>query len=275
MGCAHRMSERAGTYDGVLRMTQTRKKRKEDDYLASFQDVFEPKVGEKFPGGEVEEWENPDFLVKRPQDCLGIEITELVRQKHPAEKYRAAQKAGFCQKILDHARRLCEQWGVPPLWVTVWIIGSLDHMQGRDAQRRLSEKLASLVKEWCDAHPEDRDTVLKPEDTLPEIYQIVVWRLRSSGVHRWEWSPGGVWVSPVSVDSLQERIGRKDKKYGEYRRHCAECWLLIVGDPCDPAKGGDIRLDAAARTHKYQSQFDRIFFLQLHDVLVELDLADR
>lgn len=261
------------TYAEVLKMTQTAKKGHEKYYLDLLKQLFKKKLGQEFPSGQIVEFEKPDFLVKRSQGWLGIEITELVREKHPNEKHSPAEKAGFCDKIVGDARRLCEEWGVAPVLVTVWILRSLDHVRGTDARRRLSENLARFVKKWCDAHTGDEQAFLKPEDALPEIWQIHLWRPKVSlDYHRWMWKPGGVWVGAVHVDSLQKRISEKDKNYDEYRKVCNECWLVIMGDPCDPSKGADIELDPRTRTHTYMSKFDRIFFLQLFYELVELKL---
>jgi hypothetical protein len=307
-------------------MTQKRQKTKERYYLRLFSDLLKKKLGEDFPLDQVVDHEQPDFVVARPQGSLGIEITDLTREKHPSEKYSAAEKAGFCDKIVDDARRLCERWGIPPLWVTVWIIGSLDHVRGSTAQRRMSENLARFVKRWCDEHPqeqqvsflisdmitarayktwrEEHPVASSPEqvalaarieewfdehpeyengsasllqedvsDALQGIWRIHVLRSKLSlDAHCWNRSPGGVCVGPIQVDSLQEAISGKDKHHDEYRRHCTECWLLIVVDPCDPAKAADIRLGSAAATHKYRANFNRVYFLQLLDELVELQL---
>lgn len=252
-------------------MTEVYQKKIEEFHFALFRDLFKKKLGQDFPSGQIVECENPDFLVKRSQGRLDIEITELVREKHPNAKYSAAEKVGFRDKIVGDARRLCEEWEITPLLVTVWIIGSLDHVRGSSARRELSENLARFVKQWCDEHTGSEQDFLKPGDALPEIWQIHLWRPRVSlDAHRWKWKPGGVLVGPVHVDSLQTRISEKDKNYEKYRRLCNECWLLIVGDPCDPGKAGDIGLDLRARTHKYRTIFDRIFFLQLLNELVEL-----
>ena len=241
--------------------------------VPSFSKSFsKKKLSEDFPAGKIKEHEKPDFLVKQRHGCLGIEITELVREKHPNEKYSAAERAGFCDKIVRDARRLCEQWGTAPLLVTIWIIGSMDHVQGSSARKELSENLARFVKQWCDEHTGYEQGFLKPGDALPEIWQIHLWHPKVSlDAHRWMWKPGGVWVGPVHVDSLQSRISEKNESYEEYRKACTECWLLVIGDPCDPSKGADIGLDAVAKTHRYSTKFDRVFFLQLLDELVELE----
>jgi hypothetical protein len=252
---------------------KTVRKAKEYADFALFKDLFQKEVGEEFPAGCVLQGEKPDFVVHQPQAPLGIEITELHREKGGTDRYTPAQKTGFSQKIVDDARQLCERWGVPPLWVTVWIIGGLGHVQGRRDRKTLSEKLASLVQQWSNANPQDSRAWLKPWDVLPEIFQIGIFR-RQGYEHLWEWNAGAVAVGPVSIDALQKRIGEKDNEFEEYRRRCNECWLVIVGDPCEPSMGADIGLDPAARTYKYRSKFDRIFFLQRLDNLVELELAD-
>lgn len=266
------MAKGPSKYASASQMKQEANKRKENCYLGLFQNLFKKKLGEDFPAGKIKEHEKPDFLVKQRNGCLGIEITEHMREKHPNEKHSAAERAGFCDKIVRDASRLCEQWGIEPLLVTVWIIGSMDHVRGAAARQRLSENLARFVRRWCDTHTGPQHATLKPEDELPEIYQMSVFRPSGSlDTHCWKWNPGGVCVSPVKVDSLQSRISEKNESYEEYRKACTECWLLVIGDPCDPSKGADIGLDAVAKTHRYSTKFDRVFFLQLMDELVELE----
>lgn len=258
-------------------MTQVYQKKKEESHFTLFRELFKKKIGQDFPSGQIVECENPDFLIKRSQGWLGIEITDLVRRKHPNAEFSAAEEAGFVNGIVQRAKHLCEQSGVPPLWVTVWIIGSLGRVRGRDARRKLSQNLANLVKQWSDANPGDSDVCLKPGDELPEVYQVGIFRGTLQGEvwlqqHNWKYSPGAVCVAPLSVDDLRLRIVEKESSYRKYLTKCRVCWLLIVGDPCDPAKGCDVRLNPEVASYIYRSSFDRVFLLQLLDELVEFKL---
>ena len=252
-----------------------------------------------------------------------------MREKHPNEKYSAVERAGFHDKIVNDARRFCEQWGVAPLLVTVWFISSLGDVRGSAAQRTLSAHLARFVKQWCDEDPQEEEVSFVISDMIlargykrwreehpvpsnPDQVALAghikkwfdhhpqyengcasllqedisnalhgIWRIHIHrprvllNSHVWKWNPGGVFVGPISIESLQARLNAKDEDYEEYRRHFTECWLIIVGAPCDPAKASDINLGESVKTFNYRSRFNRVFFLQLYYELLELELLHK
>jgi hypothetical protein len=113
------------------------------------------------------------------------------------------------------------------------------------------------------------------DNPLPEVWRIGIEppnkaSTKSLASHTWEWKPGAVVDSLLSVDQIQARITEKNKRYEEYRRNCDECWLIMVGDSYDYKMGSDISLNPSVVTHLYDSRFQRVFYLQLYDVLTEL-----
>ena len=261
-----------GRSGGIGQMTRSSQKLHESLYLDQFRDYLKRDIGEGFPPGVIQDHEHPDFLVTRSAGVLGIEVTTLVRQRRPNALHSEAEQAGFWRKIVCDAAHLCEKRGVPPLYVTVWVIGWLDRVRGRTGQSALSEKLATFVQAWCERSPKQYETV-EPGDELPEITIVRITRRRVSDRHEWRWDPGSVTVAPVSVNALQERIAAKDTEYQTYRACCAECWLVIVCDRNDHAMAADIDVWPETSAFAYKSNFDRVFFLQLYHRLVELHVV--
>ncbi|MBN2136753.1 MAG: hypothetical protein JW720_02995 [Sedimentisphaerales bacterium] len=225
--------------------------------------LFRNKLNEEFPSGSIHVRESPDFVIELPTRRLGIEIIEMVRSK------TVASQAGFRDKLVADAKRLCEEWSVKPLWVTVWIIGSFGQVEGRVAQKQFAERLAEVVRDGYEKLKTSHDSCHQLDDPLPGVRRIQI-HLLPKGEHRWEWNPGAVWVSSLSVEDIQTRVTKKNARYEQYRRDCDECWLVMVGDSCDYQKGSDISLNPLAITHPYDSRFERIFYLQLYDELIEL-----
>jgi len=231
--------------------------------------LFRKKLGEEFPPGNVVEQESPDFVVDRHMGRLGIEISEVVRSEP------VAAQAGFRDKLVRGAKRLCEEWGVRPLWVTVWIIGSFNQVQGRVAQKQFAERLAKVVQDGYERRMQDSAGYFVLDQPLPEVWRIHVAPLnetapKSLGGHYWEWKPGAVVSSPLSAGKIQARIRQKNSRYERYCQSCDECWLVLVGDSFDYKMGCDISRSPSVVTNLYDSQFERVFYLQLYDILIEL-----
>ncbi len=254
-------------------MTRRTQKISERQHLEVFRDILRKKLNEAFPDGDLVECESPDFIVKRAGNELGIEVTDLHRAKYPSEQYSQAQRVGFFRTIVEDARRMCEKEAIPPLWVTVWIFPEHFSSQGGDAQRNVSENLARFVMDWCNTHPEELSASLRPGEALPSVWQILVVRGESGvNTHQWQWKPGAHTVAPVGIDQLEVAIARKEGSYEGCRKHCRECWLVLVGNPFDPAKAADIRRAPETAAATYKSRFERVFLLQVPDELIELHL---
>jgi hypothetical protein len=60
------------------------------------------------------------------------------------------------------------------------------------------------------------------------------------------------------TDLLQRTIDAKAGKYKTYRKHCSECWLVLVADSSKPS--ATIHPDERSLAHEYRSPFERTYF---------------
>ncbi|MBL7153526.1 MAG: hypothetical protein ISS79_07395 [Phycisphaerae bacterium] len=237
-------------------------------YLEVLKHLFRKKLEEDFPPGNVLGQENPDFVVECAKGRLGIEMREIVRSES------VAAQAGFCDKLVRDAKRLCEKWGVPPLYVVVWITDLLNQVQGQVAQKQFAERLAKVLKDAYEGHRQDSASYFILDQPSDGLLSIAVTPLKegvikSLGGHLWDWKMA-VLDSPLLVGQIQAPITEKNNKYERYRRSCDECWLVMVGDPYDYKMGSDISRNPEVIRHFYDTRFERVFYLQLYDVLAEL-----
>lgn len=75
----------------------------------------------------------------------------------------------------------------------------------------------------------------------------------------WSVSGGGV-ITPLSADIIQKCINSKEIKAENYRKHCAEVWLLIVATGAGLSSMFDSRNEDFAQ-EIYSSSFDKVFLL--------------
>ncbi len=123
-------------------MSEATKKARELAYLERFRENFP-----SFPVGEVVPSEHPDFLVRRPGQWIGIEITEYhVREPDEVRGSSMRAREGTEDKVLRIAVRQHQSKGLPPVAVhTHW--NSHQIFRSRRVQE-LATDLADLVQEY-------------------------------------------------------------------------------------------------------------------------------
>lgn len=252
-------------------MTNLKQKNKEQFHF----DLFK-KLHKQLPNGILHHQckQKPDFLIEHSKGILGIEHTEIFKNKSPSQPYTPQEEEGFLKKIIDKAKIICEQKKVPALQVKVWF-NPIKHITGNKAQSKLSQSLAELIESWNkkNSYPHE---LLKPKSQIPEIFQIDIRRGTFDGQtwltsHRWT-KEGSGWVKRDFINELQKCIDEKNDKYEKYRKNCEECWLLIVADRSNPAQCFDIDFCGEVKTHSYYSKFDQTFYMEvMHEHLVKLN----
>jgi hypothetical protein len=235
------------------------------------------------PGGEG----RPDFIGEVSGETVGVEITEINIPKkiypggleeHEVAKWRIVnpvyktygktvrENEVTKQRIVDRACEKAEDAGLPPLRVSVYFTGNLP--RGREAS--LTERLCEIVQRCC---PEPGQEVeLSEEDGLSnEFWMLAIRNLVGEHVeHHWDYIEAGG-VETEFSSHLQEIIDTKSAKIPQYRQYCSMCWLIIaaLGDrPSSFYQAGE-----QVRTARYESGFDKVFFLNLaFGSVVELSL---
>lgn len=256
-------------------MTQVYQKKIEEFHFALFREILTQKFGERLPSAPKSP--NPDFILAHSGKILGVEHTTLRKRKLQTVNHTPQQQVAFQDKIVKNARLQCEKWGIPPLRIKVWF-RSTRHLKGGSDQQRVSQELASIVRDFAQKNKLNCFECFKPESAYSKIgikpgtINGKLW-LKS---HRWS-RVGGVCpkTSLISGD-LQKSINKKNAKYHEYRGKCDQCWLLIVADKSNPAQAFDITYDDQVLTHRYESKYDRTFFMEVTErSLVELNCSSQ
>jgi hypothetical protein len=83
-------------------------------YLGKFKENFP-----SFPKGEIIPDESPDFLVKVPNEIIGIEITGFYRQTSSSAKPPLQQRQSVRHKIIALAKTCYDHKGLPPVFAGV------------------------------------------------------------------------------------------------------------------------------------------------------------
>lgn len=213
------------------------------------------------PKVTVREAENPDFRFELPDHVLGIEIREVDKRTEPGSRSRR-QGEGEADKLVQAARRLCEEQGVPPVcvWVTFEDTSSLQ----KQNRSRLSRELASLVSKRLPAF--DTSVCLESDwrrSVLPdEIDRIRMFRTSSLAQHLWD-TPEADFFQEDCVRDFQFAIDDKQERLPEYLRNCRECWLLLAAEGLRPSSY--LAPDRRTRDHRYRFLFDKVFYFNFQE----------
>lgn len=207
-----------------------------------------------FPTGRLHKHESPDFLVRRRHETLGIELTELYVPafgRARADHHRPHQ----IDPLTSHARRICEQRGVPALSVRLRF--ERDARWSPPRQNRLAVELADLI--GAAVPPPEASFHFNGEDGLPSgVHSIQV--ERRCGDHLWR--PERVGREPAFAGVLTKLVQKKNRKLNRYLRYCDRCWLVIVANERPSSRlllPGPSELERA-----WASRFEQTFVMDVH-----------
>lgn len=179
-------------------MTNLKQKNKEQFHFDLFKELYK-----QLPDGEEHHQcgQKPDFLIRHSSGILGIEHTEVFKNKSPNQACLPQKQEGSLRKIVDDARIICEEKGIPPFYVNVWFDTSIKHTQMKKPEaEKISQSLAELIESWYKETSNSSD-VLNPQSKLPEIFRINITRGGVNGQHYWT-KEGPGWVKPDFIDEL-------------------------------------------------------------------------
>ena len=231
--------------------------RNKEELEQFFFDSFRPKVSD-FPAGIVIHKDAPDFRILTPQSTLGIEITQIFREaspgKHPDEQYEAEE-----QRIVDRAQELATKCQLQPLHVSVYFSSQM-----RPQKRRRDSITQQFVESIASNVPAGDDFTLRlhsDHGLPPEIDVVSVRRYPGITKPLWQTGRAGAVMEDCAGD-LQAKIDSKNTKLDEYKRRCADCWLLIVAN-WFAASSAFYEPSAKTLAHEFNTAFDRVYFLEV------------
>lgn len=239
------------------------KKAKEKFHFEIFKRLFT-----EFPVSDIDTCrENPDFLVDSLYGIIGIEHMQVFEDETIKDPFMSANKYGDQEKILKKAKIICEKKKIPPLWVRV--LFSISNLQyTRKDVERIGKSLADCIEKKCVQNPSTDEVILR-KDELPEIPEIQRIDIVKGLGYQWWQVISAQWVKREFIKEMQKCINDKNSLYAKYRKHCEQCWLLIVADRAHPSQC--FELSEKTAKHTYKSAFDRTFYLDLRfEQLVQL-----
>jgi hypothetical protein len=198
--------------------------------------------------------ENPDAVVTTELGhTVGIELTELPIDSRDRQGVRSNIR--YASHILRIAKKLYFEGGHTP----VRVVASFDERVGlgkRDVpllSRKLTEFVSQVAKQdWTgDVYIENMHYDL---DVLPMAFQSM-WIERAASEIDWDRSGGGCFA-PMTTEVVQAKLAEKESRISDYRRRCAELWLVIFYDTDEAAW---FEVTDAIFEHTFETHFDRVF----------------
>lgn len=204
----------------------------------------------------------PDFTFEVPgRPTIGLEVVNFIQ---PSDKNSATMRLErIAKKIVAHFK----QKGVP----LTLLINVVDP---RELSAKWSDHLDACANPGFD-HLNASDDELKnaflsalDPETIPEFgivkksitvngqtFVLNASQMHAPHTHYHVNNMGRCTEDPF--DEIQKRIDGKNKKFQSYKANCDECDLLIVVD------GGFVHLDDELKTHRFESVFRNVFFMDL------------
>ena len=189
----------------------SRKKRIEIQYMDEAR-----RASSMFPIGELIPQEKPDFLLCADGGTVGIEVTELCRERQRAE-------GGKLFKVADEARDLYRRLANSgPLDVSAAFAPETESV----GFRQLSKGLANFVH----ANRPDHGSSFDWNDCeLPDGYCYIAIHPAREPIGHWR-TFKGFDSTLASKELLESCIAKKNLRLPDYHRTTGEVWLLIVND---------------------------------------------
>jgi hypothetical protein len=203
---------------------------------------------------------DPDILLQRGEDRVGLEVTELFRSGSPRSAGSRARATEVLRKEL--ASRAEREWikrNLPPVRVRLSFTG------GRDFTKRdiphVVESLIRVAEERLPPPGEAATLAYHPRSlpTFPrEVAHLTVHR--ENKITSAEWLPSWAdWIDRLPPEILQAAIDAKEKRRERYEARVPEVWLLLALDGFW-LSGTFAEVDSAAR-QVYRGGFRRVFLL--------------
>ena len=206
----------------------------------------------------VTERESPDFLVTTPDRRIGIEVTEIYRDKGDRKDRRWE---GACESVIEAAQHCWLKADLPTVHVSIAFAASarLPKSEWSNWGRRAVEMVQAALPE------EGKQSVIGrgPQHLLSaltppaEIEQIIITRPTHQGTETFFSHSVSNSIGRLSTDKVQSRINAKNERLTVYEQVAAEWWLIIGYDRLRISSSFTIPDDILE--HVYESSFDKLF----------------
>lgn len=223
-----------------------------------------------FPAGDIDDCEEPDFLVFSSNKVIGIELTKLYW--NPLLGKKPEQVREYVRDlIVFKAGQLHQEQSLSPCHASI-------HFTDFELRKNDADRVARLVVNVVSANlPPDGKMVRIPpnswtECTLPnELSSVSLLRLDSLSKSFYT-SPQSGLIPPCSSAYIERVLADKNAKVATYRRKCDEVWLVInVGFG---VLSGEFDITEDVLSAEYQSAFERVYILhQSQNQLWRLNVA--
>lgn len=243
------------------------KKQIERLQLERFRELFNG-----FPQGEIEDTEEPDFIIYSESGNVGnvgIEVTDLYWESPEGAIPRQAEES-IRYRIAGRARGLHEERGLPPVHVSIHFNGN--HTFTRSIAEPLASRISKLVEqnvpEIGSKYEESYDWVNR--DYFPEeVISIVIYRIPEMK-HAFFSSPDAAFIPNLLPKDIMRVLDNKNKKYASYRKRCDESWLVVTMNGAQLSSTFDI--PEKTITERYMTPFERVFLLNSGKEIYELSV---
>jgi hypothetical protein len=217
------------------------------------------KIFPAFPTGQIEDFEEPDFVLHTNSHEIGIELTDLYWSSSPDTVPRQSQES-ICANIV---RRACDSYSklsLPALHVSVHF--NYRHTLLKADMVPIAEKIVKVVSRNVpsagNSFREEYNWFNR--DYFPEkVHAINSWHFDSMTESFFS-APSAVFVPPLKKEHINEVLTRKEKKYQQYRKRCNQIWLLINADGSQLSTAYDF--DPALLNERFTTSFDRVFLMR-------------
>ncbi|MCZ2223480.1 MAG: hypothetical protein LC122_07600 [Chitinophagales bacterium] len=251
------------------------KKKKEKVVFDYFRKVYS-----SFPKGEIIYQDKPDFLIKANDKIIGVEITEAINDTEELTKYKI--QVDVANRVLEKLKNI--------LKFTFSIDISLNNYCLSNKRREeISHKLMEICsKEYYNLknlegfiirnykQPINKISI-KERNILEKMgYRYLPEEVDYIYITRYDidaesWNSQGVafWAPAFDVGKLSSILEKKEKKLIDYTK-CDEQWLILFCTGLAYSYYKRFNLNETI-----DSDFDKIFFIQLNEKLLELKTKKR
>jgi hypothetical protein len=258
----------------TMASNDTRQSFIEDFHLGVFAELH-PLPGTPLPRVSGQK---PDFLFESSGKLVGIEHTELTKDKRYSGNPSRAELKGTQRGIVARAAALAEEAGLPPISVNIWFhdYNTSYPNKGESLAIALFEHVRGKMDyiQFQGAHRSVK--IVRGGDIQGILMATAIsgTAFGSDGLkhHRWTLQEPG-FVRFDFAQDLQAAINKKNSSYQSYIEKCSECWLLIVTDRTRDDQR--FEMDEPTRSALYQSRFTKTLFMETTErLLVELSTID-
>jgi hypothetical protein len=215
--------------------------------------------------GEVEEGEAPDFVLRGPGACLGVELTRYSRPVLSG-KAIAEEQSGLKDKVLRLAKAHFS--GKSQSLLRVGVVFAPNALLRKQRLSVMAEQIAEYLLTHLDGKPDwthvrwslDDDETDSPPEEIATVYARVI---PSIGNTHWYPADAG-WVSNVGKDEVTRIVGKKEPNVPQYRLRCDTLSLLIVFEG-RPELASSIHAPLEPADFQVRTAFDSVYCLEPTD----------